>query len=248
MDFKLEGKQAELYTTFYGRFLLYFNDTITDTVRAGKFWEDELMPVFDNNLNKESVVIEVGSFMGDHTVYLSKLCKKVYAFEPQRHIYHQLCANLFLNKCTNVDAKELLMYDGKKLRLATVDRGDRYAIPTSTEILTNALEYENTDNPSGIFFKPDDNGNLTTHRLDDVIVLDEHIDMIIVDAEGSDLPILSGAMEIIKKHKPIIVYEFNLAGADIHGNTITDYENFFRDLNYSTEQIGHWNWVGRPNV
>lgn len=243
MDFNVAGKRAEVYETQFGRYLFYPTDLVSNTIINGKFWEEELRPVFDAHLNKQCNVIEVGSYIGDHTVYLSKLCNKVYAFEPQRHVFHQLCANLFLNKCGNVDAKELLVYDGSKLRLATIDEADQYAIPQSEIIFTDPLGYENNDNASGIFFKPDGKVNIKTVRLDDIIPKKEHIEMIITDAEGSDLPILRGAKEIIKKNYPMIVFEFNIAGAEIHRTTFADYQTFFSELGYRITQIGHWNWV-----
>ena len=52
------------------------------------------------------VVIEAGAHIGTHTVGLSRLCKTLYAFEPQRLCYQQLCGNLALAECQNVHARQ----------------------------------------------------------------------------------------------------------------------------------------------
>jgi FkbM family methyltransferase len=52
----------------------------------------------------EWTVIEAGAHIGTHTVPLSKMVKRLFAFEPQRANYNYLCANLALNECDNVKA------------------------------------------------------------------------------------------------------------------------------------------------
>src|SRR5208337_419004 len=56
------------------------------------------------------LVVEVGANIGAHTVSLSRSVGKegeVHAFEPQRIVFQTLCANLALNQCTNVHARQV---------------------------------------------------------------------------------------------------------------------------------------------
>jgi FkbM family methyltransferase len=55
------------------------------------------------------IVVEVGGNIGAHTVALSRMVGPtgaVLVFEPQRLAFQTLCANLALNSCTNVAARQ----------------------------------------------------------------------------------------------------------------------------------------------
>ena len=62
--------------------------------------------IFEQICKAGDVVIEVGANIGAHTLYLSKLVGNgyVFAFEPQRLVFQNLCANLALNSISNVFA------------------------------------------------------------------------------------------------------------------------------------------------
>ena len=62
--------------------------------------------LFEQICKEGDIVIEVGANIGAHTVYLSKLVGKgvVFAFEPQRLVFQNLCANLAINSISNVFA------------------------------------------------------------------------------------------------------------------------------------------------
>ena len=54
-------------------------------------------------------------------------------------------------------------------------------------------------------------------RLDDVIPDILAIDLIKIDVEGAELMVLSGASEIIRKNKPVVLFEFGLGGSEQYG-------------------------------
>ncbi|MEM6967525.1 MAG: FkbM family methyltransferase [Bacteroidota bacterium] len=56
-----------------------------------------------------------------------------------------------------------------------------------------------------------------TDLMDHVISDEVKIDFIKIDVEGAEYLVLSGAKNIIKKHRPIIVFEHGLGGADVYG-------------------------------
>jgi FkbM family methyltransferase len=47
-------------------------------------------------------IIEIGTNIGSHTIFLSEKVGKIYCFEPQHDVFRTLCTNLTLNKCNNV--------------------------------------------------------------------------------------------------------------------------------------------------
>ena len=67
-----------------------FNVVETDWMGSdligGKLWKPHITQFMLNELKSDSVFVDVGSCYGYHTILASKLCKKVYSFEPQKFI------------------------------------------------------------------------------------------------------------------------------------------------------------------
>src|SRR5438445_82607 len=89
----------------WGRFLLIRGDMISSYVSQLGHWADIEVDLFRALLPPSGgVCIEVGANIGMHAVPLSQLCEggEVICYEPQRPIFHVLCANLALNNRLNV--------------------------------------------------------------------------------------------------------------------------------------------------
>ena len=65
-------------------------------------------------------------------------------------------------------------------------------------------------------------------RLDDIIPTDTPIHFIKIDVEGGEYDVLKGAINILKKHRPYIIFEFGLGASDFYGTTP---EQIYRLLN-----------------
>ena len=90
----------------YNRFDRYVGASLH---RYGEFSHSE-QALFEVLVGRGQVVVEVGANIGAHTVVLSRLVGadgEVHAFEPQRIVFQALCANLALNQCTNVWARQM---------------------------------------------------------------------------------------------------------------------------------------------
>ena len=104
-----------------------------------------------------------------------------------------------------------------------------------------------------------------TERLDETLPPDYHVDFIKIDVEGAEALVLEGALNVIRRDQPIIVFEHGLGGADHYGVTprrvyelLTSEANlrvFDLDGNgpYSLAQFEdefaraeRWNYVARP--
>ena len=58
-------------------------------------------------LKPSDTVVEAGAHVGSHTLWLARCVGpmgRVYAFEPQRPLFHMLCGSLALNGMTHVEA------------------------------------------------------------------------------------------------------------------------------------------------
>ncbi|MBC7412744.1 MAG: FkbM family methyltransferase [Bacteroidia bacterium] len=62
--------------------------------------------------------------------------------------------------------------------------------------------------------------------LDEVIDKNLKIDFIKIDVEGGEFGVLKGAEQLLKKNKPIIVFECGLGGSDYYDTTPNDLYDF----------------------
>ena len=93
----------------WGRFLLLRGDMISQFVDMYGEWAETEVDLFRTLLPEDGVCIEVGSNIGMHAIPLSRACArgKVFCYEPQRPIFHILCANIALNDRLNIVARNL---------------------------------------------------------------------------------------------------------------------------------------------
>ena len=203
---------------------------IADKMREGKVWESYLHDVFEKHLSKRSVAIDAGAFIGTHTVKLSKICKKVYAFEPCLASFSLLNRNLRVNKCENVVPNSFGLSDsyGKTT----------FQWNKSENLGASALRGNDMN-----FFKArrEDKAALNSVKLTTIDNLNlSELHFIKVDVEGYELKVLNGAINTIKKFKPLITCECYSTS----GSTPSDYHidkkfKFLLDLGYKYERLSH---------
>jgi FkbM family methyltransferase len=207
-----------IYETGRGNFLLTDEpDLVSDQMKADQFWEHELEPIFDT-LTQDMIVVEVGEYVGDHTVDLAKRCKHVHAFEGHKPSYYLLGANLLLNDCMNVTTYNLCIGNNNKVSGKIPD----------------------ANNIAAYIYKQSKNGKTTAVRLDDVLVYLDKLDFLKIDVEGMDLEVMLGAQQLIGDFKPRIVYEFSWP---LSKQKHVEYESFLKQFGYTTTKLeGLWNW------
>lgn len=69
-------------------------------------------------------------------------------------------------------------------------------------------------------------------KLDDLIPNDIPIHFIKIDVEGAELNVLKGGIGLLKKHKPMVAFEFGLGGSDYYNTSAGEMFDFFHQLNY----------------
>jgi FkbM family methyltransferase len=57
-----------------------------------------------------------------------------------------------------------------------------------------------------------------TERLDDLLPADYVPALIKIDVEGAESAVFRGAMEMLRRHRPLVVFEHGLGGADHYGS------------------------------
>jgi FkbM family methyltransferase len=195
---------CQIIESMDAQFLVFSgNDLVSNALRNGGY-ELDLHAMSQRILSeyKDGVVLDIGANLGSYTIPLAKKHPdiKFHAFEPQRIVSYQLCANVIINSLENVYTYELaLSNENTSIELTTPDyatEGNIGAFSIDEEVRANEYECATVN---------------TTDRID-LIPLDHmtfnNIRLIKVDVEGHELEALKGGIETIKRNNyPPIIFE-----------------------------------------
>jgi FkbM family methyltransferase len=220
---------------------LYFhvlkNCVISNIIKSNVIWEPHLHIVFEKYINKNSIVIECGCHIGTHTVKLASLCDKIYGFEPMPETYEILTKNMLINNIDNA-----ILY---KLGVSNKPGVTKYSWISENNPGASGLENNPMGKPTYI--------NATSKNIDvnlttiDLLSLNK-LDFIKIDVEGYERLVIEGAMNTIKRCKPIIVMEIwkdHFGGVDIN-YTKELFKNLI-DIGYTIVQISGPDFLFTPN-
>lgn len=79
-----------------------------------------------------------------------------------------------------------------------------------------------------------------TDLLDKVIGQDTVIDFIKIDVEGAELGVLKGGEQLLKKHRPIVVFEHGLGAADHYGTQPEEVFNLLTSCGLELNTMKRW--------
>ena len=159
-------------------------------------WEKNVYTAYKELLNKDSIVIEVGAHVGTHTVEISKLSKHVYTFEIQRFLNQLLSYNLIHNECFNVT--NFLEIVGNNNSLLPIEE---ISYDIDRVFNTGVMTVQGLNKPWGY--------PILQTKLDDKFNFLTRCDLLKIDAEGSEIDVIKGAIKLINKTKPAILIEFD---------------------------------------
>ena len=147
------------------------------------------------NLNqvKNKNIIDAGAYIGDSAILFSDYTdKNVYSFEPFLHHYNMMLKTIELNKKNNIIPVNMALGDSNK-ELSLYSDGD----------LNMGLSIERNSEQSDI--------NCIENKVK-MVTLDSYVKennievgLIKTDLEGFEQPFLKGAIETIKKQKPVLI-------------------------------------------
>lgn len=149
--------------------------------------DDAESQYFDADIigNNISVFVDAGAYIGDTVEKFMELYgqnySKVFCMEPDKENYQLLCNNVQNNNWDRVFTYNIGLHSkSEKLRFDTISRGGG----TSNHVAE------------------DGNVIVDVNRLDAII--EESVDLIKMDIEGSELEALKGSEQIIKKYRPAL--------------------------------------------
>ena len=176
----------------------------------GKIWEKKLFHLYSQILEEDDIAIDIGSYIGTHSLPMSKYCKKVYSFEANPDIYLYHIKNIALNHISNILPFNIALSSNKsKVNFFRRDDG--------TSRISNRIQ---RGSPT----------ELETDTLDNLIDTNEKIKLIKIDVEGHEFQVLEGAKEIIKNSRPIIFIE-------VFKNKLDQLTKWAEQNNYKIESL-----------
>ena len=157
-------------------------------------WSHGELNIISSLVTKNANILEVGSNIGAHTVFIAKeICPEgsVYAFEPRRILFQNLCANLCINEISNVHAFQ------KALGL---DFDIIFEGPIPQDGLANhgAFDLGSIDGVGE---------HINVEPLDAYLEHFQKISLIKADVEGFEEDVLRGGSQIISRDNPILYLE-----------------------------------------
>ena len=215
------------------RFLVRHHDLIGRLVADGQEWEPHVRQAIEKAARASGVAVDVGAYIGLHTVTMARLFARVHAFEPQPAIYQTLCGNLVLNGCANATAHNVALYDSAgEMHLAPAERQE-IAVPMAGfdpdySLISNAAALTYEVRPSG-------SGNVKSMALDDLSL--EDVALMKVDTQGSDLHVLRGAVSTIRRCRPVVLFEWERDLDQQHNTRLEDFFSFFSALDYNVTML-----------
>ncbi|WP_284986354.1 FkbM family methyltransferase [Arthrobacter sp. fls2-241-R2A-172] len=163
-------------------------DHIGATIAASKkFYEWQFLGTLAEYLSPGDLVVDVGANIGNHSVFFAAICgADVISFEPL-----PLAADI-LQK--NVDANSL----SGKIQVRQRALGENLA--------KAKLDKLDLANVGATAFAVAPDGDFEVSTLDHEEIT-KTVSLIKVDAEGMDVPVLRGGVELIERDRPIIACE-----------------------------------------
>jgi FkbM family methyltransferase len=134
------------------------------------------------------------------------------------------------------------LYRSLQVKYANNDRVKLFELAMADTAGETAFNYV-LSNPSysGIKKRKYDRKNETdttitvqTNMLDAVVLpLNQTIDFIKIDVEGGEMAVLKGATDLLKRDKPVVVFECGIGGTDMYNTTPEQLFIFFTQLGYA---------------
>jgi FkbM family methyltransferase len=201
------------------------DDLVSISIMEGWQYQPYMFEFLSINqiITKDKTIIDIGGNNGSFAIDFAHLVGnggKVFTFEPQRIIYYQLCANLFLNGLTNVYCHNLAIAETSKI--AMIQTPNYF----ENELLVNYGGAEIiTEGGDEVQCRP-----LDYFSFDDVVLIK-------IDVQGYEPYVIQGATNTINKHRPYLYVEFEEELLQKQGFSIQKLKSQIESLGYIIKQF-----------
>lgn len=142
-----------------------------------------------------AVFLDVGANVGQHSLAMSRRVARVHAFEPWAEVRARLEGNIALNRLDNIAVHAF--------GLGETDAELPFHRPASANLGTGSFVPDvNVNQPGDVL--PVRRGDFALARLGI-----DRVDVIKIDTEGFEMPVLRGLRDTIARHRPVVVCEMS---------------------------------------
>ncbi len=220
---KIEIIDGDLIMTFRDsgvKFICTRNDKRLapfDTLNFGRYEAEELQ-MQKNLIDAGFNILDIGGNYGWYAIHMAKSFPEstIYSFEPIPNTYNHLLKNLSLNEVKNVLAQPFGLSDSEGSFVFYYDPS--LSVNASLKNLTDKETVEGV--------------NCKVSTLDIWSADKKKIDFIKCDVEGAELLVFKGAIETIKRDKPIVFSEMLRKWTSKFNYHPNDIINHFKSLDY----------------
>lgn len=212
-----------LNNEFFGSVKMRLNTKyrIDQQLIVKKYYDLKTLLYLQRLIKKGDTCIDIGANVGSITFPLINLAGQkgfVFSFEPGPLLFSQLEESIRLNDLSNVMA---------------------FPFGLSNKPGNLFWKFDPTNPGNAFIIKEDDKSGVKSvevKRLDDIkeVAESKKIDFIKVDVEGMEYEVFQGAENILKKHKPTLLYETYV---ETNSDKISKMQNFLTSLGYQFYEI-----------
>jgi FkbM family methyltransferase len=196
-------------------------DCIQSHLVNNRFFEIQELEFMKQHIDADTVLIDIGANIGNHSVYFSKFtdAKTIYVVEPVPRAYRLLLANVALNYCHNIN----LDFIG----LALGDRecmGYPHLIYGKDNLGAATISPTPYDSENDLALEP------VRVVTGDSLFKDIDVDFIKMDVERMEMVALAGLKETIDRCRPKIFIE-------VSKQNYEDFDQWLIDNNYKIHSV-----------
>ncbi len=183
-----------------------------------------------------SICLDIGANIGNHSLYFSEYFKSVYSFEPHPDTFTLLEFNA--RKKSNINC---FNFGG-----SNIDKEDIISVRKNTiNMGTASVNHTDTNNNFDKF-------NIKLKKIDNFI--DSSVSFVKIDVEGHELKALQGLQNSLEKYSPIVSFEqhnsdfYNDSDTQVLTSSSIDYlkQQGYRYF-FEIEQSKDWKWSAKAD-
>ncbi|MCD2425980.1 FkbM family methyltransferase [Niabella pedocola] len=198
----------------------------------GELYDVQTERIIKRVCKKSSNCIDIGANVGDVLNIISKYAPDGthYVFEPIPDLYENLASAY---KDTTCKIFELALSDTKGVS------SFNYVISNPAYSGLIKRRYDREEEEDTLI-------QVKTDLLDDVLPKNHPVHLIKIDVEGGELPVMRGAINTIKKWKPVIVFEHGLGSSEFYGTTPEKLYALLNDCGLEVYTLTNWLDKNKP--
>jgi FkbM family methyltransferase len=174
---------------------VYSQDLIGQAINLYGWWEHEQLEVLRQfvltRLERGGTLLDVGANIGNHSVRLADLFDEVHAIEANPRTHALLAFNT--QPLAHVKAHHFAASDAEcvlSFRVDSINVGASRVVQASASLVERAATIE-----------------VPAFRIDAMVHPVHPLRLVKIDVEGHELPALRGMVDLLRTHRPAVVFE-----------------------------------------